>query len=171
MNEDTRPLEAALFWTNRSFLPVPVRYRAKTPYNPDDPKGRNWQNLRITAENAAQYFDGAPQNVGVILGDAYGSADVDLDCLEAVGAAPHFLPGTGMKFGRASKPASHWFYRMDPPVASETFKDPIDNQTLLELRCRNKDGSIGHQTVVPPAFTNPGKRSDLKPVSTATLLT
>ena len=81
------PLNAALFWIDRAFLPVPVKFRSKKPYNPDDPEGRNWQDLRITAENAPQYFDGAAQNVGIILGDDYGSADVDLDCLEAVSAA------------------------------------------------------------------------------------
>jgi predicted P-loop ATPase len=157
INSKTTPVEAALFWIDRAFSPVPVRFRSKRPYNPDDTKGRKWQDLRITTEMAPRYFDGAAQNIGVILGDDYGSADVDLDCPEAVSVAPRFLPDTGMKFGRASKPASHWFYRIDPPVPSEQFTDPIDGSTLVELRCRDKDGSIGHQTVVPPSIHESGE--------------
>ena len=163
MNADSKPLEAALFWIDRSFSPVPVRFRSKKPYNPEDPQGRNWQELRVTAEAAPRYFNSAAQNIGVLLGDEYGSADVDLDCLEAVRVAPDFLHDTGMKFGRASKPASHWFYRIDPPVPSEKLTDPIDGQTLLELRCRDKDGSIGHQTVVPPSVHESGEQIRFEP--------
>jgi hypothetical protein len=157
MNSDTSPLDAALFWIERAFLPVPAKFRSKKAYNPGDPEGRKWQDLRITAETAPQYFNSSTQNIGVFLGDDYGSADVDLDCLEAVSTASHFLPDTGMKFGRASKPASHWFYRIDPPIPSEKFTDPTDGTTLLELRCRKKDGSIGHQTVVPPSVHESGE--------------
>lgn len=146
------PLDAARFWINLSFLPVPVRLRSKKPYNPDDPHGKGWQNLRITAETAERYFARSPQNIGVLLGDDFGSADVDLDCKEAMVLASRFLPETGMIFGRDSKPASHWFYRVDPKIPSQTFADPVDKTTLLELRCLDKDGSVGHQTVVPPSI-------------------
>lgn len=156
MKAATTLLDAALFWIDRGYLPVPVRPRSKKPFNPDDPAGARWQDLRITAESAARYFNGEG-NIGVLLGDDYGSADVDLDSPEAVRLAPTFLPDTGLKFGRASKPASHWFYRVDPPVLSEKFTDPTDNKTLLELRCRDKDGSVGHQTVVLPSIHESGE--------------
>ncbi len=157
------PLESARFWIERGFSPVPVRFRSKVPYNPDDPGDRGWQNLRITAETAGRYFGGAQQNIGVLLGDGWGGADIDLDCQEAIHVASGFLPATGMIFGRPSKPASHWFYRVDPAVRSETFKDPIDHSVLLELRCLDKDGSIGHQTVVPPSVHQSGETVRFEP--------
>ncbi len=151
------PLDAVLWWIDRGFLPVPVYHKSKKPFNPDHPKGKEWEKLRITPQTAPHYFNGGPQNFGVLTGDDFGSADVDLDCPEAVNAAAHYLPDTGMRFGRASNPSSHWFYRVDPPLPSETFKDPNGTETVVELRCRNKDGSIGHQTVVPPSVHECGE--------------
>ena len=56
-----------------------------------------WQTLRIGADDAPQYFNGAEQNIGVILGDAsHGLTDIDLDCDEAVRAAAYILPKTRM---------------------------------------------------------------------------
>jgi len=163
MISNSKPVAAAQFWIGRSFLPVPVRPGSKKPHNPDDARGRGWQNLRITEETAGHYFNGSEQNIGVLLGDDFGSADIDLDCPEAVSAAPTFLPETGMKFGRSSKPASHWFYRIDPPIPSEAFKDPTDRQMLVELRCQDADGSIGHQTVVPPSVHESGEAIRFEP--------
>ena len=113
MTARTKPVDAARFWIKRGFLPVPVKPRTKKPYNPDDPGGRNWQNLRITEETASHYFNGSKRNVGVLLGGEHGHADVDLDCMEAIRIAADLLPVTGLKFGRKSKQASHWFYRID----------------------------------------------------------
>jgi hypothetical protein len=158
MSPVATPLDGALFWIQHGFLPVPVGFQSKQPHNPDDPQGRNWQNLRITEVNAPRYFNRTKQNIGVILGGDDGTADVDLDCMEAVSAAPCFLPDTGIKFGRASKPGSHWIYRIAPPVPSKKFTDPIDRKTLLELRCQDKDGSMGHQTVVPPSVHPSGEQ-------------
>jgi hypothetical protein len=59
----------------------------------------------------------------------------------------HILPETRMRFGRAPKLASHWFYRMGPPHRSLTYND-TDGKMILELRCHGKDGSLGMQTVV-----------------------
>jgi hypothetical protein len=104
---------------------------------------KEWQNLRLRCQDLPAYFDSEPQNIGVLLGDDFGTCDVDLDCLEAVRAAQFFMPETGMIFGRESKPASHWFYRADPPTPIQTFKD-IDGKTMiLELRCQKKDGTVG----------------------------
>ncbi len=157
MNSFLTPLDAALDWIGRSYSPVPVRAQSKKPYNPDDPEGKHWQDLRITAETANRYFNGAKQNIGVLLGDAHGSADVDLDCPEAVALAPTILPDTGLRFGRPSKPCSHWFYRVDPLIPSLNLSDPADRATLVELRCQDKDGSIGHHTVVPPSIHTSGE--------------
>jgi putative DNA primase/helicase len=106
-----------------------------------EPKG--WQNLRIGEADAPRYFNGAPQNVGVILGEASGDlVDADLDCPEAVDLAAWFLPPTEVVFGRAGKPRSHRIYTSRVPKRVELV-DPENGECLLELR------STGGQTVFP----------------------
>ena len=55
-------LDVALSYIRRGWSPVPVPYKKKKPVIPA------WQKLRIGADDAPQYFNGAAQNVGVILG-------------------------------------------------------------------------------------------------------
>ena len=81
------PLDAAITWIQKGFSPVPVPHRSKRPVL------KEWQRLEITTEGAAQYFNGASQNIGVLLGDKFGSTDVDCDCSEAITAAREMLPG------------------------------------------------------------------------------
>jgi putative DNA primase/helicase len=146
------PVDSALAWIKRGFSPVPVPYRSKRPVLD------GWQRLEITAETAQRYFKRLNQNVGVLLGDKFGSADVDCDCPEAITAARELLPETGLIFGRASKPFSHFFYRSDPPVRTRQFHDPIDHATLVELRGLSADGAIGLQTVVPSSIHETGEQ-------------
>jgi P4 family phage/plasmid primase-like protien len=151
------PLEAARDWAQRGFFPVPVPYRSKKPVL------EGWQRLGITADAAPQYFGDQPQNIGVLLGDKYGSTDVDCDCPEAITAARELLPETGMIFGRQSKPFSHYFYRSDPPVRTQQFHDPLDKATLIELRGLSSDGAIGLQTIVPPSVHQTGEQIRFEP--------
>ena len=105
----TVSLDIALAYIAQGFAPVPIAYREKKPL----PSLREWQTLRIGAEDATRYFNGADQNIGVILGEASrGLVDIDLDCDEAVRAAPYLLAKTRC-FGRESKRASHWLYFSD----------------------------------------------------------
>jgi DNA modification methylase len=67
------PLDAAITWIQKGFSPVPVPHRSKRPVL------KEWQRLEITKEGASQYFNGASQNIGVLLGDKFGSADVDCE--------------------------------------------------------------------------------------------
>ncbi|MCC6363182.1 MAG: bifunctional DNA primase/polymerase [Bryobacterales bacterium] len=131
------------------FHPIPVPDRSKNP------GFDGWQNLRLRRDDIPKYFNGRPQNIGVLVGDEYGTTDVDLDWHEAVRAADFFLPDTGMIFGRKSKPRSHWFYRMDPPLPSRQYRDIKDAEgkrpMIVELRCQKQDGSAGLQTIVPPS--------------------
>jgi bifunctional DNA primase/polymerase-like protein len=94
------PLDAAIEWILKGFSPVPVPHRSKRPVL------NCWQELEMTIEVASQYFNGASQNIGLLLGDKFGSTDVDCDCPEASKAAREFLPETGLIFGRHSKPFS-----------------------------------------------------------------
>jgi P4 family phage/plasmid primase-like protien len=145
------PLDAAIIWIQKGFAPVPVPHRSKRPVL------KEWQRLEITTEGASQYFNGASQNIGVLLGDKFGSADVDCDCPEAITAARQLLPETGLIFGRQSKPFSHFFYRSDPPARTIQFIDPLEQSTIVELRGLKSDGSIGFQTVVPPSIHETGE--------------
>ena len=84
----------------------------------------------------------------MLLGDEHGSADVDCDCFEAIAAARILLPTTGIVFGRPSKPASHYFYRLSPATTTQQFKDCFTKSMMVELRCNAKNGRT-MQTVVP----------------------
>lgn len=135
---------AARAYIERGFLVVPIPYRDKRPVL------ERWQELRLTKEELPQFFNGGPQNVGILLGHL-GLADIDCDCPEARTAAALLLPQTGMVFGRSSNPQSHYLYRSEPPVRARQFRDPGDKKALVELRGLKADGSIGLQTVVPPS--------------------
>jgi P4 family phage/plasmid primase-like protien len=121
----------------------------------------------LRQDELERYFTGQPLNIGVILGDEHGSADVDLDCNEAVAIAPLFLPETNLIFGRPSRPSSHYFYRVDPPIPLRKFIDPLepneDEATIIELRCRKKDGTVGFQTVVPHSTHESGEPIRFEP--------
>src|SRR5262245_60094054 len=138
------PLEHAIRFTEeRRWKLVPVPHGAKRPIL------QEWQNLRLTVEDLPTYFNGQPQNIGVLLGAPSGHLlDVDLDCREAVMLAQTFLPPTDCKFGRPSKRASHWFYVGSTPTdGRQSFEDPerVDGRkrTCVELR------STRFQTILP----------------------
>ncbi len=145
------PIEGARDWLARGFLPVPVPFRQKAPVV------NGWQKLRLRAEDLSRYFDCHAQNIGILLGDDAGTADIDCDCIEAVAAAVEFAPPTGMRFGRKSKPASHHIYRSAPAARFQKFVDPTDKSTIVELRGQKTNGTIGLQTVVPPSVHPSGE--------------
>ena len=73
-------VEVARRYVARGWSPIPIPFREKGP----GPKG--WQHLRLGDERAlTAYFNGGPQNIGVVLGAPSGGlVDVDLDSAEAV---------------------------------------------------------------------------------------
>src|SRR4051812_34596415 len=96
-------LNAAQAYIARGWNPLPLPFRSKIP--PDE----CWQKRVIRLVDLPQYFNGRPQNVGVVLGPtSKGLTDVDLDCREAIELASHVLQKTGAIFGRKSALASHW---------------------------------------------------------------
>lgn len=139
------PLECALDYIGRGWSPVPIRDRMKGPTL------KNWEKLRLTQEEAPRFFNGAAQNIGIILGEASGNlVDADLDCREAVVLAGSFLPPTDSVFGRAGKGSSHRLYVSALPKVVQ-FVDPDDGEMLLELR------SNGGQTVFPGSTHESGE--------------
>ncbi len=141
-----RPLDIALSLIADGFAPVPVAFRGKAPSDPATGAPlKRWQHLRMTVADAAHYFDGTSQNVGVLLGEPSGwLTDLDLDSPEAIRAAPHVLPATRRQ-GRVGAPDSHWFYIATQSVPIQ-FRDPAAHakkrSMLAEVR------STGGQTVV-----------------------
>jgi hypothetical protein len=150
-------LDVACAYIKRGWAPVPVPYRAKAPII------KGWQALRINEAEAPGFFNGAPQNVGVILGSASdGLIDVDLDCIEAIAVAPYLLPRTGAIFGRATRRASHWLYQAPglPEAvgkASIEFTDPLRPATAKAMLVELRVGGSGAQTVFPGSVHESGE--------------
>jgi putative DNA primase/helicase len=143
-------LSAARDYIKRGWRPVPIPPESKSP------KIASWQTLSVDEANVDQYF-GDEGNIGIILG-VDGLTDIDLDCAEAVTAGRYLLPATGMVFGRASKPSSHYCYMVTPAAPMEKLLDPTDKKaTICEFRCLKKDGGIGLQTVFPPSIHPSGE--------------
>jgi hypothetical protein len=145
-------LAAARDYIERGWAPIPVPFRTKGPLLDA------WQTVRINAETAPAYFDGGPQNIGIILGVASGGlCDLDLDCFEAIAAAPYLLPRTAV-FGHASKRGSHWIYQTDLCETQDRAALKLmgsDKRGLLEVRI-GAQGS-GAQTIFPPSVHMSGE--------------
>jgi putative DNA primase/helicase len=152
-------LEIALEYIGRGWAVVPIPHKKKKPL------GEEWPGWRITIADAHQRFNGGPQNVGVILGEASGGlTDVDLDTAEATRAAGYFLQRT-LCFGRRSKPCSHWLYQsglwQTEDKAAIQFKFATGTgkarteQMILELRIGG--GGKGAQTVFPGSVHETGE--------------
>jgi hypothetical protein len=139
--------EAARAYAAAGFFPVPVPHGEKRPVLD------GWQKLRITPADVDRYFNGRPQNVGLLLGVG-GLTDVDLDVPEAAAAARELLPETPFRYGRQSKPASHAMYVCDPVPATRQYKCPLTGASLCELRGLSRKGEPGAHSLVPPS-TNP----------------
>jgi hypothetical protein len=135
--------EAVALYLERGLAPIPLPTRSKNP-------GLNgWQRLRLTLEDIDVHFPPhQARNVGILNGEPSGNiVDVDLDCPEAIRAAPLLLPATGWVFGRNTARGSHRMYRTEVPLerAQSEFKNVV-GKMLVELR------GTGGQTVVPPSI-------------------
>lgn len=143
---------ARRYTTDYGWRVVPVPFKRKAPRLP------NWNALALTADELPRYFNGAPQNIGVLLGDpSRNLIDVDLDCLEALQLAPFLLPPT-CSFGRKSKRLSHYLYYVDKAPKTERFQlggrdssGAVTSETLVEIR------STGSQTLFPPSMHPSGE--------------
>ena len=129
----------------RGYTPVPIAKGEKAPHL------GGWQKLKVSPDQVDQLFS-TDCNIGLLLGEPSGGlVDVDLDAMESLPLASHFLPKTGMIHGRQSKPNSHYWYVAIEAGRTSQFKD-VDGATLVELR------STGGQTVVPPSIHPSGEQ-------------
>ena len=95
-----------------------------------------WQTICADPDAAKTLFAAHKNsNIGIVLGAASGGiVDVDLDGPNAAVVAQHLLPYTRLRFGRASKPNSHWLYRVPNPGSIKQFEHPETGAMLVELR-------------------------------------
>jgi hypothetical protein len=131
-------LEVARAYMRRGWMPLPIAHQSKKPNR------SAWQRFSTTQGELPQFFNGKPQNIGVLLGKPSGGlTDIDLDCTESIALASHFLPPSHAVFGRTSRPRSHYLYIiLDAEAKTVKFED-IDGKMLLELRY------TGCQTIFP----------------------
>ena len=137
-------------YIEHDFAPIPIKYKSKQPIN------KGWPDLRISNNDIGTHFNGDSTNIGVLTGQASkGLVDVDIDNSTALRFAPWFLPQTNCVFGRASKPKSHWVYRVPDSQTQETFQS---TGMIVEVRgnrrCTVFPGSV-HESDEPIEFDNP----------------
>lgn len=151
MSSSTR--DAAYGYIRRGYAPVPIPHRTKRPVLD------GWPKLKLTEADVRRYFNGKPQNIGLILGEASsGLADVDCDWPEALQLAQYILPETGMVSGRKSSPRSHHFYICPKPPGYLKLTDRAvergheERNTIVELRYGK-----GLQSLVPPSVHPSGE--------------
>jgi hypothetical protein len=132
------------------FRGMPIPY-AKGMKHPVD---KAWPTWRFTLDDIPTKFP-SDGNLGQLNG--YGNFhDGDIDAPEALILAPCFMPPTEFRYGRKSKPSSHWGYWIHPAIRTIQLRDPCrhgsdDHTMLLELRGLKRDGTIGLQSTLPPS--------------------
>ncbi len=122
---------------------IPIAIRSKAP------SIAGWQKLCIRAADVPRYFGNTPCNIGVLLGEPSGGlVDIDIDDADALALAADHLPPTPCVFGRASKPRSHWLYRVDD---CGRHAKASTGAGQIEYR------STGNQTVIPDSVHPSGE--------------
>jgi predicted P-loop ATPase len=126
------------------------------PTKTKGPTDKGWPQKRYTLDDY-----NAEDNVGVLLGTEIQPGkfllDVDFDWPEGVPMASELLPPTQFGFGRDSRKISHAFYTTSTPQASFKFEDITGGRVFVELRGTKVDGTIGHQTMLPPSIHPSGE--------------
>jgi hypothetical protein len=136
--------EAATAYVTAGWRLVPVPAKSKRPVDHD------WPNRVYTPEQITG-------NVGVMLGPASGDlADADIDSHWGLKLAPYFLPDTA-RFGRASKPDSHWLFRCAGLRNKKFTFARGDRIELVELRAQNQSNDNGGMTVFPGSIHESGE--------------
>ena len=128
---------------------IPLKPKSKQPVDSSWPQsGRKLYEIDVTYNN-----------VGLLLGEASGVLDVDLDCYEAKALAEVILPKPAVAFDRGSEDSGHYLY-LGLSFGPRKVFSTGSNETLVELR------GDGAQTMVPPSVHPNGQ--ELKVTSTNT---
>lgn len=140
------PAEAARAYLQRGWMPTKLDGKAAV--------WKDWPKRVVTEDEIAGLF-GPKANVGILHGPISGHlVDVDLDCTEAVRAAPHLLPPTPMMHGRRGAGLSHYWYVCEG-LKTARMKDPQSpagaKGALVEAL------GEGTQSMVPPSVHPSGE--------------
>jgi predicted P-loop ATPase len=112
---------------------------------------------------AADYKPG--DNVGVKLGTELTEGrylvDIDLDWGGIEILAKRLLPPSGFGWSRSGRKITHALYTLPQPIPSKAYAD-ISGKTLIELRCRKIDNSVGLQTMLPPSVHPSGENIEMR---------
>ena len=126
-------------YKKRGWVTVPVHPESKRPIP------TAWQNRTLEDVHPETDFP-TDENIGIVLGKPSNDlVDIDLDCDEAVRAAPLLLPKTDVVFGRSGRPNSHWLYTVQNCGGRVEYSGPGNEGMLVEYR------ADGCQTVAPPS--------------------
>jgi len=136
-----RVIQHALQYLQRGWCVLPLH--GKAPY------GKEWQKAALSEEHVPQAFK-PRDNLGILHGPLSGHlVDVDLDCPEAVRAAPWLLPATPMRHGRAGSGIAHYWY-VCQGLKTQRYDDPAppegEKKRMVEVL------GEGTQTMVPPSI-------------------
>ncbi len=150
------PLDHAQAYAALGIVPIPYPQREKFPMR------EKWQDERPTRDELPGLFPNGV-NVGIQNGEpSKNTVDIDLDAPEALAAWPTFAPETGVKWGRQSKPMSHWLYRLtDGPRAATKWQDPTksdDDASAMLLEYRAGTEAAHGQSMAPPSVHPSGER-------------
>jgi len=122
------------------------------------PREKNWPEKEYNLEQ----YDPDRHNLGVILGTEIKPEryliDIDFDSPESVLFAPRFFPDTGFAWRRGGR--AHGFYTTPKPLVKKAFEN-VDGTVLIEMRGTKADGSLGHQTMIPPSIHPSGEKLEL----------
>ena len=109
-----------------ALMPIPMKFKSKQPAI------ENWTKFTIEDEGDIERYFVEPFNIGILTGKPSNNLiDVDIDHPDALKFAPYFLPETYCIFGRASKPRSHWVYRVPHPGNRMSF---AADRMIVEVR-------------------------------------
>ena len=143
-------------YVEREWVPVPAEPKSKECFL------QGWPDRQLADVNLTAEFSSS-SNVGIVLGtNSGGLVDIDLDCDEAVEIAHRFLPPTGVRFGRKSRPNSHWIYKVEDCGSRIPFEGIQGDGTLVEYRAN------GCQTLFTPSINPSGEVVEFTEFSDAT---
>lgn len=138
---------AATVYAEHGFIPIPC----------DPASGKTliagWGSGVVDVDDALSKFIPAGINVALLCG-ANGYVDIDLDDNNSARIAPEFLPETSFKFGRASRPTTHYGYRVDSPLENLSLKATSEfaQRPLVEILAKK------HLVRVPPSTHPSGEK-------------
>ena len=124
------------------------------PYS-KQPVAKNWPQHGKTFHDSM--FSDA--NIGLLLGEASGILDVDLDCREAKGLADLLLPTPFVEFDRGTSNSGHYLFRANSYGPTKRFTGAGSKTNIVELRADSA------QTMIPPSVHPDGSLLTFKAVN------